>query len=127
MAGAVVHFEIPADDPERAQGCYREAFGWGVDPMPDMSYAMLRTVPVDGQGRPVEPGAINGGMLQRQGVWQAPLVVIDVEDIPAALAEVQRLGGATVREMTPVGEMGFAAYFTDTEGNLMGLWQSAPG
>ena len=110
MAGAVVHFEIPADDPERAQGFYREAFGWGVDPMPDMSYAMLRTVPVDGQG-----------------VWQAPLVVIGVEDIPAALAEVQRLGGATVREMTPVGEMGFAAYFTDTEGNLMGLWQSAPG
>ena len=98
MAGAVVHFEIPADDPERAQGF-----------------------------RPVEPGAINGGMLQRQGVWQAPVVVIDVEDIPATLAEVQRLGGATVREMTPVGEMGFAAYFTDTEGNLMGLWQSAPG
>ena len=95
--------------------------------MPDQSYAMLRTVPVDGQGRPVEAGAINGGMLQRQGVWQAPVVVIDVEDIPATLAEVQRLGGATVREMTPVGEMGFAAYFTDTEGNLMGLWQSAPG
>ena len=43
MAGAVVHFEIPADDPERAQDFYREAFGWGVDPMPDMSYAMLRT------------------------------------------------------------------------------------
>ena len=55
------------------------------------------------------------------------MVVIDVEDIPATLAEVQRLGGATGREMTPVGEMGFAAYITDTEGNLLGLWQSAPG
>ena len=55
MAGAVVHFEIPADDPQRAQDFYREAFGWGVDPMPDQSYAMLRTVPVDGQGRRSSP------------------------------------------------------------------------
>jgi len=27
----------------------------------------------------------------------------------------------------PVGDMGFTAYFKDTEGNLVGLWEDAPG
>jgi predicted enzyme related to lactoylglutathione lyase len=29
-----------------------------------------------------------------------------------------------VREPEQVGDMGIAAYFRDSEGNLMGLWQS---
>ena len=105
---------------------YREAFGWGVDPMPDMSYAMLRTVPVDGQGRPVEPGAINGGMLRRQSVWQrrwsSSTSRTSTRPWPRSSASAVPPCGRT-----PVGEMGFTAYFTDTEGNLMGLWQTAPG
>jgi len=38
---------------------------------------------------------------------------------------VQRLGGSTVSEKQPVGDMGFAAYFKDSEGNVLGLWQNA--
>jgi len=44
----------------------------------------------------------------------------------ATLAEVEELGGTTVRPRQEVGQMGFTAYFTDPEGNLTGLWQSAP-
>jgi predicted enzyme related to lactoylglutathione lyase len=43
----------------------------------------------------------------------------------AALAKIESLGGSTVVGKQPVGDMGFSAYFTDSEGNLMGLWQSA--
>jgi predicted enzyme related to lactoylglutathione lyase len=66
MNGQVVHFEIPADDVERARGFYREAFGWQLAPVPDMDYTMVTTTPSGPEGMPTEPGAINGGMLARQ-------------------------------------------------------------
>lgn len=47
--------------------------------------------------------------------------------IDETLKKIDGLGGSTVDERTPVGDMGFAAYFKDTEGNLMGLWENAPG
>jgi hypothetical protein len=127
MAGQVVHFEIPADDLDRAQTFYRQAFGWQLSPMPEMSYTVVTTSAVDEQGRPTEPGAINGGMLARQQPVTSPVVVIGVDDLDAALQQVQSLGGTVLRPKTPVGEMGYSAYFTDTEGNTVGLWQTAAG
>jgi uncharacterized protein len=125
MAGAVVHFEIPADDVERARGFYRDAFGWNVNPMPEMGYTILGTTPTNDQGMPDAPGAINGGMFERADDIATPVITIDVDDIDAALTKVESLGGKTVRPRMEVGDMGFAAYFTDSEGNLMGLWQTA--
>ena len=125
MSGRVVHFEIPADDPARAQDFYRAAFGWDVNAMPDVGYALLRTTATDENGAPTEPGAINGGMLTRQGPFTTPVVTVEVDDIDKALATIEEQGGSTVRAKEPVMEMGFAAYFTDTEGNLMGLWENA--
>ena len=52
-------------------------------------------------------------------------ITIDVDDIDATLDEVEAKGGSTVQKKIPVGDMGFAAYFKDPEGNVMGLWQSA--
>lgn len=124
MSGRVVHFEIPADDLGRAQAFYREVFGWQVQPMEGMDYTAVTTSPVDEQGMPTEPGAINGGMMQREDPVSTPVVTVDVDDVDAALATIESLGGATVLPKQAIGDMGFAAYFRDTEGNLMGLWQS---
>ncbi len=125
MSARVVHFEIPHDDAERARSFYREAFGWDVQSLPDMGYTIVSTGPAGDQG-PTEPGYINGGMLQRSELSRAPVLTIAVEDIDAALATVESHGGTTVRGRLPVGKMGFAAYFTDSEGNVMGLWENAP-
>ncbi|HEX5510512.1 MAG TPA: VOC family protein [Actinomycetales bacterium] len=125
--GGVVHFEIPADDVERAQGFYRDVFGWRIDPMPDMSYAMLMTTEAGEDGRPTEPGVINGGMMRREGEISSPVITIAVDDIEATLKQVSSNGGTTVQGKMPVGDMGFAAYFTDPEGNILGLWQNAAG
>ncbi len=125
MSGKVVHFEIPADDVERASAFYANAFGWKLTSMPEMGYTILATTPTDERGMPAEPGAINGGMFAREPDISTPIVTIDVDDMDAALAKVQELGGAVVRGREAVGDMGFAAYFTDSEGNLMGLWQLA--
>ena len=65
-------------------------------------------------------------MMARSDGFQGPIITVDVDDIDAALAKMEDLGGTTVRPRQEVGDMGFAAYFTDPEGNLMGMWQHAP-
>jgi predicted enzyme related to lactoylglutathione lyase len=125
MTGRVVHFEIPADDPARAYEFYRAAFGWDINAMPDMGYALLTTTPTDDTGTPAKPGAINGGMLRRQSPVTTPVVTIEVDDIDRTLETITAQGGTTVQPKAPVADMGFAAYFTDSEGNLMGLWENA--
>ena len=122
--GEVVHFEIPADDLSRAKKFYSTVFGWRANEMPEMEYVMIGTTESDENGMPKQPGAINGGMLKRQDPVRHPVVTIDVENMDDALAKVKKNGGQIVREKLPVGEMGFAAYFKDSEGNVLGLWQN---
>jgi uncharacterized protein len=122
----VVHFELPADNLERAKNFYKQAFGWGFEQMPGMEYHMVSTVEIDQKTRmPKEPGAINGGMTKRNNEVKNPVITIDVQDIDAALKNVEKLGGKTVQKKQPVADMGFTAYFKDTEGNIVGLWQTA--
>jgi hypothetical protein len=121
----VVHFEVPFDDGERATTFYREAFGWDLNSMPQFQYTMVTTTETDEQGRPREAGGINGGMLHRQGPITAPIITIGVDDLDEAIAKIEKLGGTMAIGRQPVGSMGFSAYFHDTEGNLIGLWQSA--
>jgi len=124
MTGRVVHFEVPADDMERAQKFYTQAFGWDLTPIPAMGYTMVATTPSGDRG-PLTPGAINGGLLAREAPFDGPVITIEVADIDAALASVTRLGGEAVIGRQAVGDMGFTGYFRDTEGNLIGLWQNA--
>lgn len=124
MSGRVVHFEIPFDDGERAKSFYGKAFGWNVMPVPDMDYTMVMSGPSGEQG-PTESGYINGGMMQREEPFTAPNIVVDVDNLEDALKAINDAGGTTVSERQVVGDMGFAAYFRDSEGNLLGLWENA--
>lgn len=124
MSGRVVHFEIPFDDADRAKRFYSEAFGWSITDIPELHYTIVTTGVVDDDGFPAEPGYIGGGMLKRESPADRPVITIDVADIDEALATIERLGGMTVLGRQDVGDMGYAAYFKDVEGNLMGLWQS---
>ena len=126
--GKVVHFEIPADDLDRARTFYGKVFGWRIDTMPmpgGGEYTGLTTTAVDEKTMtPTEPGAINGGMMQRDAATPAPVITIDVEDIDAALAEIEGAGGSTVTPRTAIPGMGAFGYFKDSEGNVMGLWET---
>ncbi|SDI78309.1 hypothetical protein SAMN05192558_11283 [Actinokineospora alba] len=126
MTGRVVHFEVPFDDADRAKAFYQEAFGWKVEEFPGMDYTIVSSGPTSDQG-PTESGYINGGMAPRDAerAFKAPVIVIDVESIDDALKKIGELGGKTAVEKQPVADMGFAAYFTDPEGNVMGLWETA--
>jgi predicted enzyme related to lactoylglutathione lyase len=125
MSARVVHFEVPFDDAERALSFYRDVFDWQIQSLPEMGYNIVSTGPGDDQGMPTEPGYIGGGMLQRQAPVTAPAITLAVDDIDATLATIEEHGGSTVQGKQPVGDMGFAAYFSDSEGNVVGLWQNA--
>jgi predicted enzyme related to lactoylglutathione lyase len=125
MSGRVVHFEVPFENGDRARAFYQRAFGWEITPMPEMDYTIVSTGPTGDQG-PSEPGYIGGGMMARSDGFQGPVITVDVDDINETLAKVEELGGKTVRPRQEVGQMGYTAYFTDSEGNLMGLWQTTP-
>ena len=129
MTGKVVHFEIPFDDGDRARSFYGDVFGWQTMLMPDMGYTIVTTGPSDPETGPTEAGFINGGMFERSDDFPGtgPTVVIDVPSIDDALQRVGAAGGTVLAGRTPVGEMGFSAYFTDPEGNLIGLWETAAG
>jgi uncharacterized protein len=124
----VVHFEIPADDTARAKEFYASIFDWQLTDM-DMGggnmYTTLMTVPVDEQSRiPTEPGAINGGLMKRTNDTPAPVVTIDVDAIDDTLKKIEAGGGSTVQPRTEIPGMGAFAYFKDSEGNVVGLWET---
>ncbi|MGD9695245.1 MAG: VOC family protein [Thermoleophilia bacterium] len=124
MTGRVVHFEVPYDDADRARAFYSDVFGWSIQQVPDFDYNFVQTGPTGDNGMPTESGYIGGGMFQRQEDIGRPIITIDVDDMTSALATIAEHGGTAVGEPQQVGEMGIAAYFNDSEGNLLGLWQS---
>jgi predicted enzyme related to lactoylglutathione lyase len=123
----VVHFEIPVDDLERAKNFYSSVFGWTLDTMPmdGGEYTSIRTTDVDPETQmPTEPGAINGGMMERTEQTPAPVITIDVEGIDDALKMIESEGGSTVTPRTAIPGMGAYAYFKDPDGNVIGLWET---
>jgi uncharacterized protein len=124
----VVHFEIPVDDEGRAKEFYASAFDWELNDN-DMGggniYTTATTVPIDDQMRPKEPGAINGGIMKRSANTRSPVITIGVDSIDEALKKVEASGGSTITPRTPIPDMGAFAYFKDSEGNTMGLWETA--
>jgi len=121
---SVVHFEIPAKDVKRASTFYTKAFGWTFNQFPGFEYWSVGTTMSDKNGMPTSPGAINGGMGKKgQMAPDQVVVTVHVKDIDSALENIKKLGGKQVGQKMPVGDMGFSAYFSDTEGNVIGLWQ----
>jgi predicted enzyme related to lactoylglutathione lyase len=125
----VVHFEIPADDLDRAKNFYGSVFGWELrtTPMNGGEYTSVMTTDVDEQTQqPTEPGAINGGMFLRDERVTTPVITIDVDGIDDALKQIEAEGGSTVTPRTAIPGMGAFAYFKDPEGNVLGLWETTP-
>lgn len=121
----VVHFEIPFDDKARAMKFYSEALGWKLTDMSEMQYVIAQTVDIDDRQMPKEPGAINGGLFQRPKEAPAPTLYVGVSSIDEALAKIQGAGGKVVTPKTPIPGMGAFARIKDTEGNVVGLYETS--
>lgn len=131
MRVTVRHFEIPARDLDRAVTFYRDAFGWNVEPLdwPGHPYCTVR---MPEPPEPVSPsgggGGIPGGLAAANDLdLEQPLLVLHVEGgtLEECLAGVLAAGGLVDRPPEPVGDMGRFARILDSEGNLLGLWESS--
>jgi uncharacterized protein len=123
----VIHFEIHADEPERAIRFYTSVFGWQFLKFPNAftDYWVVKT------GEPDQPG-IDGGLLKRdihfEGVGTTAFVcTIAVSDLDVYLMKVNTSGGQLARERVAVAGVGWLAYCKDTEGNLFGMMQADGG
>jgi len=113
MAGKPVHFEIPAQDTNRAREFYGNLFGWQFDSMEGPTeYHMTRLG--EDTGAAVFPG--DTGAIR---------IYFEVDDINAGAARVNELGGKA-DDPQPVPGMGWFSTGEDTEGNPIGLWQTDP-
>jgi predicted enzyme related to lactoylglutathione lyase len=121
----VVHFEIPFDNKERAMKFYAESFDWKLDDMPQMNYVTAQSVDVDDRHMPKEAGAINGGLFPRPKEAPNPTIYVDVKSVDDAIRKVQAAGGRVITPNTPIPGMGAFARVADTEGNVIGIYQSA--
>ncbi len=124
MANRVIHFEIQADDVQRAKKFYENAFDWKIEQWMKaedggMDYWGLVTGP---EGTP----GINGGLYQRptDNKLHTFDCTIQVDDIDKAIEDVKKNGGVIRGEKTQIPGVGWFAGGTDTEGNRFGLMQS---
>ncbi|MDQ1245980.1 MAG: uncharacterized protein QG597_347 [Actinomycetota bacterium] len=125
----VVHFEIQADDVERAKAFYAAAFGWEYEDygaFTGSTYWGITTGPEDQMG-------INGGLLERpvgapgpeQGT-NAFVCTIGVADFDATERRILEAGGQVALPKMALTGMAWQGYFIDTEGNTFGVHQPDP-
>src|SRR5262245_8520657 len=113
----VIHFEIPADNPERAIKFYQSTFGWKFDKFPGpQDYWLVKT----GEGV-----GIDGGLMPRMPEMVTTNTV-DVSNLDQAIASVEKNGGKLVVPRMTIRTVGYLAYCTDTEGNVFGMIQMDP-
>ena len=119
----ITHFEIHADDPQRAIKFYAILFGWNFVSWPggDQEYWLIET------GKENEPG-IDGGLIRRRGTIEGTAVIayvcsVDVPSIDDSISTVNSNGGTIVVPKMAVPGVGWLAYAKDTEGNIFGLMQ----
>ena len=113
----VVHFEFPADDPERATKFYAGVFGWKIEKWPGpVDYWLITTGPDD------HPG-INGAIMRRQSPQHTVYNTIDVPSLDDFAKKVVAHGGKVAVPKTAIPGVGYMAYCQDTEGNTFGIMQ----
>jgi hypothetical protein len=110
-----IHFEIPAEDPERAIAFYSKALGWRAEQFHGEEYWLVKT----GDG---DPG-IDGAISRRREEGERPVNVMGVESVSAALKRIEAAGGRITVPRMAVPGVGWVAYALDTEDNPFGVFR----
>ncbi len=116
MKAQIRFFEIPSENYERAIKFYENVFGFEIT---SCEYETENIAMIE--GNPV-PGCIfyaDGYKPSKDGV----IISFEVDDINAILEKAKKNGGKVVMEKCQIQaeNMGYCAYFIDSEGNKIGL------
>ena len=137
----IVHFEIPADDVERAKRFYTDLFGWKIERMPtysahDDNNSKLTSAAT---GEPIEywiitttddkgnKAALGGGMMKRQMPEDHITNYIAVDSVDEYSSKVEKLGGKVFAHKHAVPGIGYFALCSDTENNVFAIWETNEG
>ncbi len=118
----VVHFEIPADDVERAQKFYSGLFGWKIEKLTGPSPVEYWLITAGTPGKE-EPAVLGGGMMKREDPEQKITIYINVPSVDEYAEKVKKLGGQVVVPKTAIPDMGYFAVCLDPENNGFGIWE----
>jgi uncharacterized protein len=116
--GRLSHFEITADDPERAADFYRKAFGWEFNDWGGpFKYLLATTGPKDQIG-------IDGAIMPRHHTNQPVINTISVDKWEVGAQAVKDAGGKVLSDKDAIPGQGYFAYCHDTEGNVFGIFEA---
>lgn len=134
----VVHFEMGYKDKNRMVKFYETVFGWKTQDMgPQMGdYVLATTTKTDKDGMVQTPGNINGGFFPKvdsDPLATSPSIVVSVDDIKAAMKEVEKAGGKILgvpdqngkrtKQPQMIPGVGLWMAVEDTEGNRLSMIQ----
>ncbi len=111
------HFEINADDPERAKSFYENVFNWKIEKWEGPLEYWLITA-----GDEDEPG-INGGLQRRENKEDAISNYIGVKSVDDVIKKIEKNGGKVTKPKSSIPGVGYYAIFKDTEGNRLDLME----
>lgn len=124
----IVHFEIQADDLDRASKFYTDVFGWNISKWEGLDHEYRIVMTADKESK--DPG-INGGLLKRPGKvpavgWGANAFVctVVVENYDETAKKIEAAGGKVAMPKFALVGMAWQGYFIDTESNVFGLHQA---
>jgi predicted enzyme related to lactoylglutathione lyase len=112
----VVHFELNVSDPERTEAFFTQVFGWKVVKWEGGPEYWLVSTGEDG-----EPG-INGAIMRSRDGKSQTVNTVQVASVDDAAASVVAAGGQVVVPKTAIPGVGYAAYCTDPNGLLFGIY-----
>jgi len=124
--GRVVHFEIHVDDMDRAKKFYGEVFGWQFEDWSDFAGTPYFGASTGNK----EKMGIDGALMQRRtpspGSGQsvnAFVCTMQVEEYASTEAAILAHGGTISVPKHALPGMAWQGYFTDSEGNIIGIHQ----
>jgi hypothetical protein len=112
-------FEIYVQDMGRARAFYEAVLGVSLSPLGSPALDDMWAFP----GGPGRSGA-SGALVKMAGVpsgGNSTLVYFGCADCALEAGRVAAAGGQVMRQKFPIGQYGYIALATDTEGNLFGL------
>ncbi|MDF0681663.1 MAG: VOC family protein [Candidatus Nitrosocosmicus sp.] len=119
----VQHFEIPADDVERAIKFYKGVFDWTMQKLSNSEdsskdYWFFETKDENGNK------GIGGGLMKRQSPEHSVTNYITVPSVDDYASRIVKAGGKVIMPKTEIPDMGFIIVFLDTENNMFGLYEA---
>ena len=117
MGQPVVHWELWSKEPEKISDFYGKVFGWKIQHVPELNYRMVET---GGEG------GINGGIMKPQdGPMPGNMAFyVMVDNLDDYAKKVKDAGGKMLVEKQEIPGMGYLSLFSDTEGRVLGMWQT---